>query len=204
MEQLGYIAVGCVLVLVVLVLRRISIALAIHSVDRVDWSKIRLPTFGWRMSAWAPRTKNSVLLSIAVHAALALIGTLFIVTKDIEHDYIKVEWVKIPRPMRRVKTLEVKPVQPRIIPPRNLATHQATPNTKPVDVKVAASQSFAMVRDSVDLSVKAACHRWSRQQARRIPPVWKIPISRMTNCWLTMSWALFSRVKAWTSPLISA
>ena len=58
MDQLGYIAVGCVLVLVVLVLRRISIALAIHSVDRVDWSKIRLPTFGWRMSAWAPRTKK--------------------------------------------------------------------------------------------------------------------------------------------------
>ena len=34
MEQLGYIAVGCVLILVVLGLRR------------VDWSKIRLPKFG--------------------------------------------------------------------------------------------------------------------------------------------------------------
>ena len=147
MEQLGHIALGSVLVLVVLGLRRISIALAIHSVDRVDWSKIRLPTFGWRMSAWAPRTKNSVLLSIAVHAALALIGTLFIVTKDIEHDAITVEWVKIPLPMRRVKTLEVKPVQPRIIPPRDLATHQVTPTPKPVDVKVAARRSFAVVRD---------------------------------------------------------
>ena len=46
MEQLGYIALGCVLVLAVLVLRRSSIALAIHSVDRMDWSKIRLPKFG--------------------------------------------------------------------------------------------------------------------------------------------------------------
>ena len=46
MEQLGYIALGCVLILVVLGLRRISIALAIHSVDRVDWSKIRLPKRG--------------------------------------------------------------------------------------------------------------------------------------------------------------
>ena len=110
MEQLVHIALGSVLVLVVLGLRR------------VDWSKIRLPTFGWRMSAWAPRTKNSVLLSIAVHAALALIGTLFIVTKDIEHDAITAEWVKIPRTLRRVKTPDVKPVQPRIIPPRNLAT----------------------------------------------------------------------------------
>ena len=153
MEQLGYIALGCVLVLVVLGLRRISIALAIHSVDRVDWSKIRLPTFGRGKLAWTPRTKNSVLLSIAVHAVLALICALFIVTKEIEHDAITVEWVKIPRPMRRVKTLEVKPVQPRIIPPRNLATHQATPNTKPVDVKVAAKRSFSLVERNFDLSV---------------------------------------------------
>ena len=158
MEQLGYIALGCVLILVVLGLRRISIALAIHSVDRVDWSKIRLPTFGRGKLAWTPRTKNSVLLSIAFHAALALIGTLFIVTKDIEHDYIKVEWVKIPRTLRRIKSPEVKPVQPRIIPPSNLATQRVTPTAKPVNVKVAASQSFAMVRDSVDLSVEAACH----------------------------------------------
>ena len=142
--------------LAVLVLRRISIALAIHSVDRVDWSKIRLPTFGWRMSAWAPRTKNSVLLSIAVHAALALIGTLFIVTKDIEHDYIKVEWVKIPRTLRRVKSPEVKLVKPRIIPPRDLATHQVTPTPKPVDVKVAARRSFSLVENSVDLSIDAS------------------------------------------------
>ena len=71
MEQLGYIALGCVLVLAVLVLRR------------VDWSKIRLPTFGRAGKlAWTPRTKNSVLLSIAVHAVLALIGALFIVTKE--------------------------------------------------------------------------------------------------------------------------
>ena len=69
MEQLGYIAVGCVLVLVVLGLRR------------VDWSKIRLPTFGRGKLAWTPRTKNSVLLSIAVHAVLALIGALFIVRR---------------------------------------------------------------------------------------------------------------------------
>ena len=116
MEQLGYIALGCVLVLAVLVLRRISIALAIHSVDRVDWSKIRLPKFGRAGVGVGARTKNSVLLSIAVHAVLALICALFIVTKEIEHDAITVEWVKIPRPMRRVKTLEVKPVQPGLYP----------------------------------------------------------------------------------------
>ena len=146
MEQLGYIAIGCVLVLAVLGLLR------------VDWSKIRLPKFGRAGVGVGARTKNSVLLSIAVHAVLALICALFIVTKEIEHDAITVEWVKIPRPMRRVKTLEVKPVQPRIIPPSNLATQRVTPTAKPVDVKVAASQSFAMVRDSVDLSVEAACH----------------------------------------------
>ena len=141
MEQLGYIALGCVLVLAVLVLLR------------VDWSKIRLPKFGRAGVGVGARTKNSVLLSIAVHAVLALICALFIVTKEIEHDAITVEWVKIPRPMRRVKTLEVKPVQARIIPPRNLATHQATPNTKPVDVKVAAKRSFSLVERNVDLSV---------------------------------------------------
>ena len=142
-EQFGYIALGCVLVLVVLGLRR------------VDWSKIRLPAFGRRKSAGTARTKNSVLLSIAFHAVLALICALFIVTKEIEHDAITVEWVKIPRPLRRVKALEVKPVQPRIIPPRNLATQRVTPTAKPVDVKVAASRSFAAMRDSVDLSVEA-------------------------------------------------
>ena len=252
MEQLGYVALGCVLVLVVLGLRKFSIALA----NRVDWSKIRLPKFGWSKVAWTPRTKNSVLLSIAFHTVLALIGALFIVTKEVEHDAISVEWVKLPRTLRRVKTLEVKPVQPRIIPPRDLATQRVTPTAKPLNVKVAASRSFAAVRDNVDLSVQPSeaniadiptaadipvksheditldpnrgeagrgitrsatagegvergesrggggveCHRWSRQRARRIPPVWRIRISRMTNCWLTMSWALFSRVKARISP----
>ena len=64
MEQLGYIALGCVLILVVLGLRR------------VDWSKIRLPKFGRAGVGVGARTKNSVLLSIAVHAVLALIGAL--------------------------------------------------------------------------------------------------------------------------------
>ena len=73
MEQLGYIALGCVLVLAVLVLLR------------VDWSKIRLPKFGRAGVGVGARTKNSVLLSIAFHAVLALIGALFIVTKEIEH-----------------------------------------------------------------------------------------------------------------------
>ena len=100
MEQLGYVALGCVLVLVVLGLRKFSIALA----NRVDWSKIRLPKFGWSKVAWTPRTKNSVLLSIAFHTVLALIGALFIVTKEVEHDAISVEWVKLPRTLRRVKT----------------------------------------------------------------------------------------------------
>ena len=76
MEQLGYIALGCVLVLAVLVLLR------------VDWSKIRLPKFGRAGVGVGARTKNSVLLSIAVHAVLALICALFIVTKEIEHDAI--------------------------------------------------------------------------------------------------------------------
>ena len=94
-------------------------------------------------------------MSIAFHAVLALIGALFIVTRDIKHDYIKVEWVKIPRTLRRVKSPEVKLVKPRIIPPRDLATHQVTPTPKPVDVKVAARRSFSLVENSVDLSIDA-------------------------------------------------
>ena len=149
MEQLAYVALGCVLVLVVLGLLKFSIALA----NRVDWSKIRLPKFGRRMLAWTPRTKNSVLLSIAFHAVLALIGALFIVTKDVEHDAISVEWVKIPRTPRRLKTPEVKPVQPRIIPRRHVPTQRATPVAKPEDVKVAARRSISLVERNVDLSV---------------------------------------------------
>ena len=171
MEQLAYVALGCVLVLVVLGLRKFSIALANRLFDRVDWSKIRLPKFGRRMLALPPRTKNSVLLSIAFHAVLALIGALFIVTKDVEHDAITVEWVKIPRTLRRVKTLEVKPVQPRIIPPRDLATQRVTPTAKPLNVKVAASRSFAAVRDNVDLSVQP-----SEANIADIPTAADIPV----------------------------
>ena len=46
MERLGYIAVGVVLVLVALGLRRIR------------WSEIRLPRFVSGKSAWTPRTKK--------------------------------------------------------------------------------------------------------------------------------------------------
>ncbi len=134
MEQLGYIALGCVLVLVVLGLRRIKLS------DRAK-------------RAWTPRTKNSVLLSIAFHAVLFLIGSLFIVTKHIERDFVQVEWVKIPRTMRQLKTPMVKPPKPRIIPPRNMAPRRATPTAKPVDAKVAAKQSFSLVEKNVDLSV---------------------------------------------------
>ena len=79
MEKLGYIAVGVVLVLVALGLRRIR------------WSEIGLPRFVSGKSAWTPRTKNSILLSIAVHAVLAVIGALFIVTKDFAYDAMTVE-----------------------------------------------------------------------------------------------------------------
>ena len=144
MEQLGYIALGCVLMLAVLGLLR------------MNWSKIRLPTLSaqWIGRAkLAPRTKNSVLLSIAFHAVLALIGALFIVTRDFEHDAITLEWVKIPRTARRLKTPEVKPVQPRIIPPRDMATHRAAQAAKPEDAKTAAKRSFSLVERNVDLSV---------------------------------------------------
>ena len=91
MEQLGYIAIGAVLVLTALGLRRIR------------WSGFRLPGFGSGKSAWTPRTKNAILLSIALHAMLAMIGALFIVTQDVEYDAITVEWVNLPRTLRQLK-----------------------------------------------------------------------------------------------------
>ena len=141
MEQLGYIALGCVLMLVVARLRR------------VNWSKIRLPKFGQVKLALAPKLKNSLLVSIAVHVVLVLVGSLLFVTKDIEYDAIKGEWVTIPRTPWSVKKPQVKPVQPRIIHPGDLATHRVT--AKPVEMKEAARRSFALVEKSVDLSVDA-------------------------------------------------
>ncbi|MDE0299275.1 MAG: DUF4159 domain-containing protein [Candidatus Poribacteria bacterium] len=145
MEQLGYVVLGCALVLAALGLRR------------VNWSKFRLPARGQGKSAWTPRTKNSVLLSIAIHSLLAMIGALFIVTKEIEHDFINVEWVKLPRTMRTIKTPEVKPLQPRVIqPPRQVATPRANPMAKPDDAKVAARRSISLVERNVDLSVSTS------------------------------------------------
>ena len=154
MEQLGYILLGCILMLVLM--------LVVVKLRRVNWSKIRLPKLrllrhggGKSRPPWSPRTKNSILLSIAAHAVLALLVSLFVVTKEIEHDFIKIEWVKIPRTMRRIKTMEVKPVQPRVIPPKALKTHRVTPTAKPVDVKAAAALSAAHVGNAADVSLDA-------------------------------------------------
>lgn len=97
---------------------------------------------------------NALLLSLAGHAILILIASLFVVTREVEHDVINVEWVKIPRTIRRIKTMEVKPVQPRLVKPKALATHRSAPTAKPVDVKVAAARSMSVVEEGMDLSVE--------------------------------------------------
>ena len=103
------------------------------------------------------RKQNALLLSLAAHALLILIASLFVVTKEVETDFLQVEWVKLPRTMRRIKTMEVKPVQPRIIKPKALSTHRVTPTAKPLDAKAAAAaRSVSVVEDSMDLSVDAS------------------------------------------------
>ena len=101
------------------------------------------------------RKNNAVLLSLAAHGILILIASLFVVQRENEPDVIQVEWVKLPRQMRRIKTMEVKPVQPRVIKPRDLATHQVTPTAKPLDAKAAARRSMSVVEKSMDLSLDA-------------------------------------------------
>ena len=96
---------------------------------------------------------NALLLSLAGHALLILIASLFVVTKEVvPTDFLQVEWVKLPRQMRRIKTMEVKPVQPRVIKPKVLSTHRVTPTAKPLDIKTAASRSFVAVRENSDLA----------------------------------------------------
>lgn len=130
MEQLGYIAVGVVLVLVALGLRRIR------------WSDLRLLRFRSGKLAWTPRTKNSILLSVAFHAVLAMIGALFIVTKDFEYDAMTVEWVNLPRTLRQLKKPEVKPIPPQITPVRKVEAHRTAPVAKPETAKEAARRSI--------------------------------------------------------------
>lgn len=122
MEQLGYIALGCVLMLAAARLRR------------VNWSKIRFPKLGHKRLTFTPRAWNSALLSIAVHVALVSICALFIVTKDVDdvdYEIIRIEWVKVPPPLRRIKTPDFKPIQPRIVPqhtPSNRSFYSVEPN----------------------------------------------------------------------------
>ena len=100
-----------------------------------------------------PSRMNALLLSLAAHALLILIASLFVVTKEVETDFLQVEWVKLPRTMRRIKTMEVKPVQPRVIKPKALSTPRVTPTAKPLDVKAAASLSAAHVGHTADVSL---------------------------------------------------
>lgn len=122
MEQLGYIALGCVLMLAAARLRR------------VNWSKIRFPKLDHKRLTFTPRTWNSALLSIAVHVALVFICALFIATKDVDdvdYEIIRIEWVKVPPPLRRIKTPDFKPIQPRIVPqhtPSNRSFYSVEPN----------------------------------------------------------------------------
>ena len=167
MERLGYIAVGVVLVLVALGLRRIR------------WSEIRLPRFVSGKSAWTPRTKNSILLSIAFHAVLAMIGALFIVTKDFEYDAMTVEWVNLPRTLRQLKKPEVKPLLPQITPPRKVEAHRTAPVAKPETAKVAARRSISLVERNVDLSIDSseASVGEIETRAELVPKPREIPLS---------------------------
>ena len=101
------------------------------------------------------RKQNALLLSLAAHGLLILLASLFVVTKEVEPDFLQVEWVKLPRQIRRIKTMEVKVVQPRITKPKALSTHRVAPVAKPLDVKAAASRSVSVVEDSMDLSLDA-------------------------------------------------
>ena len=58
--------------------------------------------------------------------------------------------------LRRIKTMEVKPVQPRVTIPKALSTHRVTPIAKPLDVKAAAALSAAHVGHAAEVSLDAA------------------------------------------------
>ncbi len=98
---------------------------------------------------------KALMLSLVAHGLLILCASLFVVTREVETDLLQVEWVKLPRQMRRIKTMEVKPVQPRVIKPKALSTQRVTPTAKPLDVRAAARRSMSVVEKSMDLSLDA-------------------------------------------------
>ncbi len=162
MEQLGYILLGCVLMLVAMRLRRVNWSkirsfptLVVAKLRRVNWSKIRLPKFRRPRFALVPKMKNSLLVSVAVHVVLVVIGSILFVTKDSQYDYdaLTIEWVTMPRTLWRAKKPKLIPVQPRIVHSRNLATPRVT--AKPDDMMEAARRSFALVEKSANLPVDA-------------------------------------------------
>ena len=61
--------------------------------------------------------------------------------------------MNLPRTLRQLKKPEVKPIQPRIIPPRKVEAHRITPVAKPENAKVAARRSISLVERNVDLSI---------------------------------------------------
>lgn len=101
-----------------------------------------------------PSRMKALLLALGVHGLLIVIASLFVVTQEVETDALQVEWVKLPRQIRRIKTVEVKPVLPRVIKPKALAIHRVTPTAKPLDAQ-AAALSAAHVGHAADVSLDA-------------------------------------------------
>ena len=141
MKEFAYIALGVVLVLAVMGLRRLKLP------------KIRLPQIPVPYIKIHRRTVNSVLMSFCGWVIISILLGFTIPVHEIEYDNILVEWVRIPRTTPKRAKPKITPVKPRVTVPKSFAMHRPAPRAKPLELKAAASQSFASIRENVNLSV---------------------------------------------------
>lgn len=143
MKELAYVALGAALVFTALALRHLKLP------------RLRLPRipYVYLRIRIKRRTFNSFLIAMCIWSTLCWLIVLTLPVHEFDDDNILVEWVRIPRAMpKRVKP-KIKEIKPRVTTPKSFHVPRPAPQAKPLDLKAAASRSFAAVRENPDLSV---------------------------------------------------
>lgn len=101
------------------------------------------------------RFPASLSASILLHLVLAILLIQTIIHENKERESITLDWVNLPPAKRGVNTESIKRPQPETPKPKTLGIRRnlASPDPKPVEVKVDSRNSPVFVRENLDISV---------------------------------------------------
>ncbi len=101
------------------------------------------------------RFPASLFVSILLHLVLAVLLIQTIIHEHKERESITLDWVNLPPAKRGVKTESIKRPQPEFPKPKTLGIQRdlASPDSTPVELKIASRKSPVFVRENLDISV---------------------------------------------------